>query len=234
MEVTEQLRHFGLSASESSVYLFLLQNGLSTPPDVSQETGIARTNCYNVLDTLLEKNLIEERLEGKRKAYLARSPESIVQMLDLQRQAAVQLLPDLKALYAPLRNKPSISYYAGWDEIRAGLYQSFEAESVVGLGSFDVLAEKMPGLYTYYKDELAKRGITYEEITSGVPRETSVATELYKSFNLGTNEKLPTVIMIWKDSVAFITLDDPAFATIMRNKAITETFQLLFRVLKGS
>lgn len=233
MEVLDQLRQFGLTASESTVYLFLLQNGISSPPTVSQETSIARTNCYNILDTLQEKGLIEERMEGKRKAYLARSPESILQMIEVQRQAAVRLLPDLKALYTTQKNKPTISYYAGWEEIRGVLYQSFEAEQVMALGSMEVIVQKEPALYKFYRDELVKRGIKYQEITTGISGETNIDKDLYQSFQLGSDSALPTAILLWGENAVFITLEDPAFATLIRNKAITDTFYLLFKTLKS-
>lgn len=227
MEVHDQLKQFGLTASESTVYLFLLQNGLSTPPDVSQETGIARTNCYNILDTLLAKDLIEERLEGKRKAYLARSPESLLQMLEVQRQAAVRLLPDLKALYTTHKNKPAISYYAGWEEVRTMLYQSFEAQKVVAVGSLELWKTQEPSLYSFYKDELAKRGVLYHEFTTSVSQET--ANGLFTTSSLGIVDQTPTIILLWGENVGFITLEEPVFATLVRNKAIATTFQLLFK-----
>jgi sugar-specific transcriptional regulator TrmB len=86
MDLANQLKQAGLNISEIKIYIYLLENGLSTPPKVSQGTFVARTNCYNVLQSLKEKGLIEEQLIRSRKAYLASDPESIVRSLQKKKE----------------------------------------------------------------------------------------------------------------------------------------------------
>lgn len=234
MDLQQQLRKFGLSISESTVYIFLLQNGLTTPPTVSHETMIARTNCYNILNSLEEKGLIEERLEGKRKVYFARSPESIIQMLEKQREAAMRVLPDLEAIYTLQRNKPITTYFAGWDEIRALFYQTFEAKRVRFIGQKAQLESGLPQFYQFYIDELQKRGVDYSQIDlsaiSDVSRETfSQLTTTHQN----TTTSAPTLLLLWDEHVSFITISEPVFATTMKNTSIADTFYVLFNVLRG-
>lgn len=236
MDITIQLKQLGLNSSECTIYLFLLQNGLTLPPIVSRETGIARTNCYNIFSSLQEKGLIEERLDGKRKAYQAKSPDSIVQMLEVQRQAAVRLLPDLHAMYTVQKNKPAITYFSGWDEIKTLFYQTFEAKEICFMGDRTQLEPLTAPFFTYYYDELQKRGISYQEVTNRgtpvVPRETM--TDLQSTAFLKNAMVLPSSVLIWNTSTALITTEEPAFATVIKNKAIFDTFYTLFKALKGA
>ena len=78
MELQTQLKKAGLTESEISIYLYLLQQGQSTPPQISIGTGIARTNCYHVLRSLKEQGLIKEEETKKRKAYLATDPQALL------------------------------------------------------------------------------------------------------------------------------------------------------------
>lgn len=74
MKLTNQLKEIGLNLSEIKVYLYILENGLLTPPTIAQGTGIQRANSYQVLKKLKDLSLIAEQRQGKRKAYIARSP----------------------------------------------------------------------------------------------------------------------------------------------------------------
>lgn len=221
MQLHDQLKNLGLNSSECSVYLFLLQNGSTTPPEVSQGTGISRTNCYHLFESLIEKQLIEERPDGKRKVYVARHPSAVLDMLKKQQSAAELLLPDLEALYTPHKNKPQISYLAGWDEIRKIFYEALEATRVTILGDLKPIEAATGMLLPYFKEEVAKKGIQYTEKSI---KQVSQGT----GDNLGSGISSDTAcVVIWGDTTAFITATEPAFATVMRNKAISETFYAL-------
>ena len=75
--IVKQLREIGLKQNESEVYLFLLQNGISTPPVIARGTNIARTNCYNILGSLKEKGVVDEQLKGKRKEYINKNHKNL-------------------------------------------------------------------------------------------------------------------------------------------------------------
>ena len=108
MNIVKQLKDVGLHQSEIDVYLYLLGNGYSTPPQVSRGTKIARTNCYNVLSSLKDKGLIKEEQRRKRKVYLASDPEALLLSLEKKKMALEGVIPDLKALFITQKNKPQV------------------------------------------------------------------------------------------------------------------------------
>lgn len=220
MELITQLKRLGLNQSECTVYLFLLKNGCTSPPIVSRETMIARTNCYNLLRSLEVKGLIEERLVGKRKAYVARKPGSIISMLEVQRQAALGVLPDLEAMYTNQKHKPRISFYDGWDEIQQVFIETYNSTAVMFVGSVSDFVTKEP-IFAVYQQELKKRQIAYRELDLGIVSRGTVA-----------NEQAGTLFLLWNDCLSIITLQDTAFATTIKHKTIADTFHFLFRVLE--
>src|SRR3989338_7579431 len=106
MDLQQKLKEIGLNSSESAVYVYLLKNGLSSPPQIAKGTKIARTNTYNILRSLQEKQLIQRQQNRKRFAYVAKNPESLLSQAEHILQATEDLLPDLKALHKTSSNKP--------------------------------------------------------------------------------------------------------------------------------
>lgn len=231
MELTQQLIRLGLTASECNVYLFLLQSGNTTPPIVSRETKIARTNCYHVLTSLVEKRLIEERPDGQRKAYAARHPSSLIEMIREQEKGATALLPDLEMLYTPEANKPRVTFFKGWDEIRKLFYEALGASEIFFVNKSADFEAATGALYSYFTNEIAQRGIHYRELSTDslvhVSRETK---EVLNQLPLNPADAM---ILLWGTQIALINAQEPTFATVVNNKTISGTFYRLFGALKN-
>ena len=135
MELQKALKELNLHRSEIKVYLYLLEQGLATPPRIAKSTNIARTHCYNILANLKDKDLIEEQAQGKRRAYIARDPEALFRSIERKREILQQILPDLRALHTLQKNKPKIKFYEGRKQIKEIYWQSLIAKKIDALGS---------------------------------------------------------------------------------------------------
>lgn len=236
-DLCSQLKLIGLNVSEITVYLFLLENGLSTPPIVSRGTKIARTNCYNLLESLKGKGLIDEQVSGNRKAYLASDPESLVRSLEKKKEAIQQILPDLRGLYTTQKNKPKIQFYEGAEQIREIYIRSLEAPKIMAIGSTNQLEVVLPGLLKYYFDEIKRREIIFRDIlTTGSQKIGLQTKEALKGFYdlkfLPSEYKdPPTDILIWNNNVALLTLKEPIFGTVLTSHLLSQTFSMLFDLI---
>ena len=238
MELNNELKHLGLHNSEIRVYLYLLENGLSTPPQVAKGTGIARTNCYHVLRELEEKQLIQTQASGKRKAYLARDPESLVAGIDKKREAAERALPELRELYTAQKNKPKIRFFSGWEEVQEIYRQSLSAEKIYAFGSTESLAATDKNFFEKYVKELAKKKIIFDDILlASAQHHTAEQMKTIRGalhtikFLPPRYKDVPTDILIWGDNIALITFDKPIFGTIITNPALAQTFKTLLGVI---
>ncbi len=166
MDIKQQLRQFGLTSSEIEVYLYLLEQGLSSPPQVSKGTGITRTNCYHVLESLVTQGLVAEQEKGKRKAYLASDPEALLRSFDTRRESLAGIVPDLRAMYTVQKNKPKIRFYDGWEEVKQIYWQSFEAEEVFAVGSTKHLSDLQQSFLHSYAKGLKEKEILLHDILS--------------------------------------------------------------------
>lgn len=238
MDLPAGLKLLGLNHSEIRVYLYLLENGLSTPPRVSRGTGITRTNCYNILKELKNKDLIDDQANGKRLAYLASDPASLVRALDRKREAVQQILPDLHGLFTTQKNKPKIQFYDGSERIKEIYLSALSAQKVTALGSFGALDNLLPDFFTSYRSELKKRHIAWRHLlpkSATLPNQAeikNILNELYDAHFLADKySDLPISLLIWENNVALITATEPFFGTVLTNPLLAATFNIIFEVM---
>lgn len=238
MDLSAQLQAAGLHESESKIYLYLLSQGVSTPPQIAKGTGIARTNCYHLFGSLKEKGLIVEQLVRRRKSYLAKDPQALLLLLQQRSSVIEQLLPDLRALFTTQKNKPKIEFYDGLEQVREIYLRTLSAQEVFGIGSTKQLLDLDVKFYTSYVRRLKERGIVFHDILTqpsrerGAPEMKAILKGFYetKFFPPAFRDQL-TDVLVWNDHLALITLQEPIFGTVITNPLVAETFRLIFRVL---
>jgi len=238
MTIQEQLKHSGLRDNEIAVYLYLLSQGLSTPPRIAQGTRIARPNCYKVLEALKEKGLINEQQKGKRKAYIANDPSALIHAMQIRTEAMSQLLPDLRALYIAQKNKPSIRFFDGAEQVKEIFYEILEAKEVFGVASTKKLyAALSPQFFKTYIKQMREKNIflrdilTTDSVPTSAPTPIGILKNLYEYRVL--SEKMgdiPVDILIWNNKVAFLSVEAPVFGTLIENAAIAQMMKIMFEL----
>lgn|SRR3990167_398192 len=240
MNLQEDLQNLGLHEREIKVYLYLLEQGLSTPPQIAKGTGIARTNCYNILQSLKEKGLIEEQAKGARKAYIARDPEALLRSVEQRREIINRILPDLRAFHTIQKNKPKIKFYDGMEQIKEIYWQSLSVKNKIihAVGSTKYLSELLPEFYTRFFDEIHQRGIVLNDLLTvgsgeqALPEARDILKGMYNAQLLPAKYKdFPTDLLIWDGNVALITLQEPIFGTVLTNALLAESFRTMFQIM---
>ncbi len=232
------LRSLGLNKTEATVYLFLLENGASSPAQIAKGASILRTNSYHVLQSLQAQGLVQATPVGKRQAYIARDPESLYQSIETKKQAITRILPDLRGLYTTQKHKPKIQFYDGIEQITQAYWQSLEAKEVFAIGSTNTLDSVLPKIYQRYVKEVKTRGIFFHDLlteqsrSSAAPYMKSILKGMYELKYLPKKHgDIPTDLLIWNDSFAHITLEEPYFATVITSPLLTKTMKTLFWTL---
>lgn len=238
MDLLSPLHQFGLNRSEIKIYLFLLEQGVCTPPQIAKATGIARTNCYNVVRSLVSKGLVEDEKRNKRRAYIACDPASLLRAIDRQKEAIERAVPDLRTLYLTQQNKPKIRFFEGLEEIQEIYLESLGAKKICAIGSIKQFQSAMPKFFDVYQNQIQRRGIVYQDIISAesedkvLPKIQSLLKGYYEAKILSAKyTDVPTDILIWGSNVALINFQTPAFGTLITNNLIADTFNIIFDVL---
>lgn len=230
-----QLQSLGLNKAEVSIYMYVLEHGAVTPPQIARGTGIARTNTYHVLRSLEALQLIQPVSLGKRQAYIPKDPAAFYEAIEKKKRVIDEILPELRGLHAAQTHKPKIQYYDGDEEIKHAYWSSLDAPEVYAIGSTHSLEQAFPKLYTEYVSELKRRNIVFHDIVTdssrvnAAPYMAGIMKGLYEVRYLPKKHKdIPTDMLIWNDCVAHITLEKPYFATVITSRLIAETMKTVF------
>lgn len=239
MDIRQKLKQIGLTSSESTVYLYLLKNGLSTPPQIAKSTKITRTNVYHLLKSLQEKGLIQRQQNRNRFAYTAKNPDSLLSQAEHMRKATEDLLPDLKALHKTHADKPSIQFYESWDEVKDIYLATLDAECIDAIGSIQKLNETASDFFKNYQKQLKKRHVIFHDVLTADSRVLgeemkSLLSPLYDVTYLPTKYgDLPTDMLIWDNHIALISFGEPVIGTVITNKNLADTFRALHQSLRS-
>ena len=234
----KDLHTIGLKKNEIEIYLYLLQNGLSTPPQIAKGTGILRTNCYSIIQTLKEKDVIEEQKKGSRRIYITRDPEALKLSLQRKLEAVDRILPDLRALYTTQKNKPMFQFFEGFEEVKLIYDLTLSSENIYATGSTDKLNELDPHFFKSYMKKVYDKKIIFYDLLPAAAKQKSAKIIKEITNSLYAEKFLPeqykenlTDLLIWDDNIALIALDEPIFGTVITNKALAQTLKVLLKII---
>ena len=98
----------------------------------------------------------------------------------------------------------------------------------------------MPEFYKEYFQGLKKNKVIMKDILSYPSKDDAAAPakQVLKSlYDVWLIPKkygdFPTDILVWKDNVAIIALNEPFFGTVLTHKQIADTFRIVMNVLHG-
>lgn len=241
MALNNRLLGLGLGKSEASIYLYLVENGVSSPPQIARGTKIALANCYPILRALKEKKLVDEQRKGERKTYVASDPAALLAGLERKKHAALELLPELRALYTTQKNKPKIKFYDGWEQVKEIYLQTLQAEEIWAFGSPEDIDRVDSSFFAHFQKEIKRRQIfIYDLIASGT--HASVVEKSRELMGIFYNvaylprkyDKLPVDILVWNNNVALISLEEPIIGTVISGGYFAQVFKILLEVAKSA
>ena len=107
------LQNLGLDEKEASIYLALLELGKGTVAQVAKYSGIKRTNIYNFIVPLKNKNIIGEITEGKTTVLVPENPQVLVTRAQGNVLEIKNLLPQMMDLFSSPAHKPKTRFFEG-------------------------------------------------------------------------------------------------------------------------
>jgi sugar-specific transcriptional regulator TrmB len=230
----------GLTKTEASVYLYVLRNGISKPPEIAHGLNLQRPNLYQVLTSLVAKGLLDRKTQGKRAVYLAKDPDALTQLVAERQRDVDRVVPDLRAL-ASAAEKPVVEFVSGIEQVKDLFFRIDGAKEIRFVISTDVLFENYPKQFAQYRKRLFDTGVFVRDILTqpsgvGIAQKTREEMRGYYEYRLFPKkyEDMPTSIRMWNDYVALVTFGEPAFATVLKDAALAKTFKVMFETMWSS
>jgi sugar-specific transcriptional regulator TrmB len=214
-------QNFGFDEKEAKVYYALLKSKASSATQISYDTDIDRTLCYQILDRLLAKGIISESyIEGK-KIFVAQNPDKLLSKLKNDIDVFESKKEELKEIYNKKPNTTKVEILFGKNSLKNMLDDILnEGKDYCCYGSLKNMDDNLPIKLIKFLKQLAKKGIKERLIQTKNEPQTVRAI-------LGENKFVPenmifpistfiygnnVSMIIWSDNITRISIHDEKIA----------------------
>lgn len=242
------LTEAGLTELQAAAYLFLLEHGDSTPPTLTKQLNITRTNSYKVLDSLQELGLAIKLEVRKKFVYRPADPAALASLVAHKRNNVIALEKHVNAAMQELRKtykkssggKTSSTITHGKKAMVAAYEQQARTQQPI---YFIKARADIPFLGFEAMDNIrtlpAKNGTTRFGITPD-GHESSAKPEIDQNSNLTRtwlDNEAYTAPVEWAVSgnqILIQVFSDAGRTIIIEDKQVAESFQQLWKVIDVS
>lgn len=235
MNISQNLQSLGLSPTEASVYLDLLEYGTQTISSIARTSKLHRPMIYKAIPSLKEKGLIAERQVGKLIHYSAESPAQLHALLDARHSELNHLIPQLKKMRDTRRPHVrrldhKVGIHAVFEDILNTLKKGDEFYRYSSEDKHDIESVGLPKDYRKRRDamKLERLVITNPEFIAGREPKLDVSMKVvpkeFFPFDYGVAQ------IIYGDKIAFIDYGQEV-ATIIENPTIAKMQKDIFKML---
>lgn len=240
MHLVKALEQSGLNKKQAKVYLATLELGSATVNMISKKSGIARSSCYDILESLNKKGIASSFLKRNIKYFTIDDPKKIIELAKQKAEVLEKALPQLNALYGLAKERPSVRLF----QSKEGMKQIFEEilednnKELLSFGSADDLLKTIGD----YHLEFVKRRVKAKIISKVVLRDTSKARERKE---LGKHELrnvkfIPKEFeyhgntIIFGNKIAFFSFIKDHIAVVIESKEIADIQKAMFEYIWSS
>lgn len=237
MDLKLQLADLGLTAKEAAIYLTVLELGLASVSEIARKAAIKRPTAYNIIETLIQKQLIIRSPERKRMLYRSAPPIKLHETLQQKENVLGSLLPHLQALHQAAPNKPRIIFHEGKNGIYEIYKEIFTTHKIIhGLASFEKIynvftEEEIEQLFALLRQN---GGMVYDllEISDEAKRSSRAAYRkgVSKVKFLLPDFKISVDMLVRGDLVALVSLPS-LVGVLIENKEIADMQRQLLQFL---
>lgn len=244
MELTN-LQYLGLTEGEIKVYQALLEGGPLSAGHIIKITGLKKGDAYNKLYDLIQKELIEEYEEKKKKHFRLKDPRRLDEITAGQYQTALQakreieaILPGVLSAYTLTHHKPGIVMFEGEEAQRRILEDSLTAEGDI-LQYVDL--ESVLNLYPGVNREFARRRAKLGKRKRIILPDNQVSRDYANKADPAITEirliqyQLPrfsTVMQIYNNKISYFTLKpDSMIGVIIEDPLISLMHRAYFEFM---
>lgn len=216
-----ELKKLGLKDKEIKVYLASLELGPASVQHIAQKAEVVRPTTYEIIKSLRTKGLFVETARGKKRLFVAQSPENILRLLRMQRRELEEKEREFIRIIAALETK----YYSGE---RGGVSVFHGEEGIKMLQekiSFAATPEILVLASRTDKSEVLRRQEIYKQIKKRLGK---IDVKELSPEQIGA-QFVPGTLFVFDQAVFFPAGNLKGY--LIENQLVVELFKSLFRAL---
>lgn len=244
-KIKDFLIRIGLDDKAVRVYLYLLSAGPQTASYVAKNCGITRTNTYDVVRKLEENGLCFNQGASYGKKIKANKPKELISIIN-DRESEINSLKkelfDLLPLLSSFDSYKSsvqsqVSYFSGKESVKKLIrlsLQSSGSELRFAGSELDIIDNLGKEFLVGYHLRRTSKKLYIKSLRPGTKRpmeEIFVDDKKYfREVRLRPEGlvKLKSIIIIWDNYVAFCSLNDDIFGSLIENNNLATMLKSWF------
>lgn len=233
----EELREFGLTENEITLYISLIKTGIATANRLSAITGVKRSTTYDTLNMLISKGLVSQIKKDDVLYFEAADPEKMLRVLDDKKERIQKIIPTLNGFKDSTSEKSGVSFYEGKKGVLTILNDVLDQKKELWFyGSRTMAISALSNYPENFIHKRAQQKIFLKAVLAEEDRNhpAYLARKINALSNLKFHKKLnhvSTNVFIYADRVAFMGSGDFLMGVIIKNKEIVEQQKQIFEIL---
>ncbi|MFS8130695.1 MAG: TrmB family transcriptional regulator [Candidatus Dojkabacteria bacterium] len=241
------LQEYGLTPTESLIYLNLLERGPSTVLDISRKTKLNRSTVHLNIEELINRGLAFQIQRGNKRVIIAEPPEKISSLVEQEKFKIKRKEENLKnvveSIYDEIDNvkentTSQVKYYEGVKAVQRVYNDILTSKEVCAYVSPEQIWERLPENYHLFPEAMAK-GLKLRDIVSK-DKHYDLFVSTYSNnpgieFKfLPEDSKLKSMdYLIYSDSIAIIQPNAKGGITaiVIQNEGLSINSKILFDVM---
>lgn len=213
-ELVEYVMECNITQNDATIYLWLLENKISNPSEISKGTGIQRPRVYDSLKRLIERGLALQEVGKKRPQYTISDSRVLLTKLQNQIDSKIEARDALKEKIIERRPSPMVKgIFFFTDEkvlrlkIQKQMEQSQNKITIMAVFPFSIEKEAILS-----PQVLGKKGLEGQEITLLLninPKNWESCVDLFgknvKIYHYPRLKEISTIIHLIDDETLFIS-----------------------------
>ncbi len=126
-EIEEALQDFGLTKTETIIFLTLLREGASTSYKISKNSKLYKANTYQSVENLIAKGVVTSTIINNKKIITAVPPEQLLTTLELKKEKIQTIIP----LISQKEDTVGIHVQTGLQSLMNTLYSLLEKKEPI-------------------------------------------------------------------------------------------------------
>lgn len=227
------LQTLGLTATETKVYLALLEIGKALAGTIADKAQTHRRNTYDALEQLLQYGLVSYTISNNKRYWNATHPNKIISLIKEKENLLSSIIPELISKYNSVKLKQRVEVFEGLGGMKTFFdYMANSKKEIIMMFATGKAYARMP----YYMVNWDRR-INNTKSKIKVLLNYNALKEPYKNYKYGELKILPknfitpTQIFIYGDKSAIAIWAEEPVATLISNKEITDGFRKYFEFL---
>ncbi|MBI2654312.1 hypothetical protein HYX02_05900 [Candidatus Woesearchaeota archaeon] len=222
-------KHFKLNIYEVKIWTALLSRGIASAGELADISGVPRSRCYDVLETLEKKGFIIMKI-GKPIKYLAVKPEIILERV---KRNVVEEANDLVSQYESIKETEEFKelellHKTGVQHVDiSSISKSVVGRTAINRYIKDMLAKAKSSVVIVSNQEHVERhGKLLKNFMPSFARK-SIKAKLYAPYNKSVSKKLQNIEHVeYNANSSFVSVDGKEMLFMVSNANVSPDFEV--------